>query len=92
MEFRRLCEILRNHIQSQTKSDPKWKEKEPLTPEAMQTHLETRFSQLNTAIDMQLWQEVRACVLIALAFSLQPIRVFSCSGAPDSWLWATQGT
>ena len=57
VEFRRLCEILRNHIQSQTKLDPKWKEKEPLTPEAMQTHLETRFSQLNTAIDMQLWQE-----------------------------------
>merc|ERR1719502_634476 len=57
VEFRRLCEILRNHIQSQTKTDPKWKDKEPLTPEAMQTHLETRFAQLNTAIDMQLWQE-----------------------------------
>jgi hypothetical protein len=59
VEFRRLCEILRNHIQSQTKNDPKWKDKEPLTPEAMQTHLETRFSQLSTAIDMALWQEVR---------------------------------
>ena len=57
VEFRRLCEILRNHIQAQTKLDPKWKEKEPPTAEAMQTHLETRFSQLNTAIEMELWQE-----------------------------------
>ena len=57
VEFRRLCEILRNHIQSQTKLDPKWKDKEPPSPEAMQTHLETRFAQLNTAIEMELWQE-----------------------------------
>jgi len=57
VEFRRLCEILRNHIQAQTKVDPRWKDKEMPTAEAMQTHLETRFSQLNTAIDMQLWQE-----------------------------------
>jgi len=57
VEFRRLCEILRNHIQAQTKVDPKWKEKEPPTAEAMQTHLETRFAQLNTAIEMELWQE-----------------------------------
>merc|ERR1719502_1245367 len=57
VEFRRLCEILRNHIQAQTKFDPKWRDRELPSAEAMQTHLETRFSQLNTAIDMQLWQE-----------------------------------
>ena len=57
VEFRRLCEILRNHIQAQTKFDPKWKDKEPLSAEAMQTHLETRFAQLKSAIEMELWQE-----------------------------------
>ena len=57
VEFRRLCEILRNHIQVQTKFDPKWKDREPPTPESLQTHLETRFAQLNTAVAMELWQE-----------------------------------
>ena len=57
VEFRRLCEILRNHIQSQTKYDPKWKDREPPTPESLQMHLETRFAQLSTAIEMELWQE-----------------------------------
>ena len=56
-EFRRLCDILRNHIQSQTKYDPKWKDREPPTPESLQAHLETRFAQLGTATDMELWQE-----------------------------------
>merc|ERR1719424_828807 len=57
VEFRRLCEILRNHIHSQTKVDPKWKDREPPTPEALQVHLETRFGQLATAVEMELWQE-----------------------------------
>jgi translation initiation factor 3 subunit A len=50
VEFRRMCDILRNHIQSQTKYDPKWKDKEPPTTEALQTHLETRFSQVGPGI------------------------------------------
>lgn len=57
VEFRRMCEILRNHIQSQTKFDPRWKDRDPPTPESLQIHLETRFSQLATAIEMELWQE-----------------------------------
>jgi len=64
VEFRRLCEILRNHIQAQTKFDPKWKDKEPLSAEAMQTHLETRFAQLKSAIEMELWQEAYRTVLV----------------------------
>mmetsp|Transcript_36838 Transcript_36838/g.60994 ORF Transcript_36838/g.60994 Transcript_36838/m.60994 type:complete len:1068 (+) Transcript_36838:75-3278(+) len=57
VEFRRVCEILRNHITSQTKFDTKWKDREPPTPESLQIHLETRFGQLSTAMEMQLWQE-----------------------------------
>jgi len=57
VEFRRLCEMLRNHIHSQTKVDPKWRDREPPTPEALQVHLETRFGQLATAVEMELWQE-----------------------------------
>jgi translation initiation factor 3 subunit A len=57
VEFRRLCEILRNHITAQTKYDSKWKDREPPTPESLQMHLETRFAQLSTAIEMELWQE-----------------------------------
>ena len=75
VEFRRLCEILRNHIQSQTKVDPKWKDKEPLTPEAMQTHLETRFSQLATAIEMKLWQEAyRTVEDVHAMLAIMPLR------------------
>merc|ERR1719460_341170 len=75
VEFRRLCEILRNHIQSQTKVDPKWKDKEPLTPEAMQTHLETRFAQLSTAIDMALWQEAyRTIEDVHAMLTIMPLR------------------
>ena len=57
VEFRRLCDMLRNHIQSQTRVDPRWKDREPPTAESFQMHLETRFAQLDTAIEMELWQE-----------------------------------
>ncbi|KAK3296100.1 eukaryotic translation initiation factor 3 subunit A [Chaetomium fimeti] len=46
-EFRRLCELLRNHMHAINLNDP----------DTLQRHLETRFQQLNVAVELELWQE-----------------------------------
>lgn len=54
-EFRRLCDILRNHLSNQQKYS-----KEPdkqLSAETMEFHLATRFEQLKVASALRLWHE-----------------------------------
>ncbi|KAJ1938174.1 eukaryotic translation initiation factor 3 subunit A, partial [Linderina macrospora] len=56
-EFRRLCDIMRNHLQTIVKYAHQANSVNLSEPETMQRFLDTHFHQLNTATDMELWQE-----------------------------------
>ncbi|OJJ03201.1 hypothetical protein ASPVEDRAFT_29724 [Aspergillus versicolor CBS 583.65] len=56
-EFRRLCELLRNHVQNAAKYSAQMHAINLSDPDTLQRHLDTRFQQLNVAVDLELWQE-----------------------------------
>ena len=56
-EFRRLCETLRSHLASSQKYSNQLHSINLSEPETLQRHLDTRFHQLNTAVELELWQE-----------------------------------
>ncbi|KAI9670960.1 MAG: eukaryotic translation initiation factor 3 subunit A [Alyxoria varia] len=56
-EFRRLCELLRNHLQNAAKYQQQAHAINLSDPDTLQRHLDTRFQQLNVAVDLELWQE-----------------------------------
>ncbi|KPI45341.1 Eukaryotic translation initiation factor 3 subunit A [Cyphellophora attinorum] len=56
-EFRRLCELLRNHVQNAAKYSSQMHAINLNEPDTLQRHLETRFRQLNCADELELWQE-----------------------------------
>ncbi|CAG8551320.1 13494_t:CDS:2 [Acaulospora morrowiae] len=56
-EFRRLCDLLRNHLQNITKYAHQQYSINLNEPETLQRHLDTRFYQLNAAVELELWQE-----------------------------------
>ncbi|KAL9061589.1 MAG: hypothetical protein Q9162_000121 [Coniocarpon cinnabarinum] len=56
-EFRRLCELLRNHLQNAAKYHGQVHAIDLSNPDTLQRHLDTRFQQLNVAVELELWQE-----------------------------------
>lgn len=56
-EFRRLCELLRNHVQNAAKYSSQMHAINLNDPDTLQRHLDTRFQQLNVAVELELWQE-----------------------------------
>lgn len=56
-EFRRLCELLRNHVQNAAKYANQIHAINLNDPDTLQRHLDTRFQQLNVAVELELWQE-----------------------------------
>ncbi|KAF9201553.1 eukaryotic translation initiation factor 3 subunit A [Haplosporangium sp. Z 27] len=56
-EFRRLCDLLRNHLQNIAKYAHQPHSINLNEPESLQRHLDTRFQQLNAAAELELWQE-----------------------------------
>ncbi|KAI7856438.1 hypothetical protein BDC45DRAFT_503925 [Circinella umbellata] len=56
-EFRRLCEILRNHFQNMSKYSHQPHSINVNDPETLQQYLDARFTQLNAAAELELWQE-----------------------------------
>ncbi|GAA5922627.1 hypothetical protein JCM1841_006758 [Sporobolomyces salmonicolor] len=56
-EFRRLCETLRSHLASSQKYTHQAHSINLNDPDTLQRHLDTRFQQLSTAVELELWQE-----------------------------------
>ncbi|EIE20453.1 hypothetical protein COCSUDRAFT_30620 [Coccomyxa subellipsoidea C-169] len=56
-EFRRLCDILRNHLANLNKYRDQRDRPDLTNPDSLQLYLETRFEQLRVACELALWQE-----------------------------------
>ncbi|KAJ7583969.1 translation initiation factor eIF3a [Mycena floridula] len=57
LEFKRLCETLRLHLSNVTKYSHQPHSINLSDPDTLQHHLDTRFSQLNASVELELWQE-----------------------------------
>lgn len=55
-EFRRLCEIIRNHLANLNKYRDQRDRPDLSAPESLQLYLDTRFEQLKIATELELWQ------------------------------------
>ncbi|RAL50639.1 hypothetical protein DM860_015786 [Cuscuta australis] len=55
-EFRRLCEIIRNHLANLNKYKDQRDRPDLSAPESLQLYLDTRFEQLKVATELCLWQ------------------------------------
>lgn len=56
-EFRRLCDLLRTHLANVARHAHHSHAINITEPETLQRHLDTRFAQLNAAVELELWQE-----------------------------------
>lgn len=64
-EFRRLCELLRNHVQNATKYQSQMHAINISDPDTLQRHLDTRFQQLNVAVELNYGKRLFAVLKIS---------------------------
>jgi translation initiation factor 3 subunit A len=64
-EFRRLCEIIRNHLANLNKYRDQRDRPDLTAPESCQLYLDTRVEQLKIATELSLWQ---VCSITCLIF------------------------
>lgn len=57
VEFRRLCETLRLHLANVAKYAHQTHSVNLSDPDTLQSYLDARFAQLNTSVELELWQE-----------------------------------
>ncbi|KAG9004061.1 eukaryotic translation initiation factor 3 subunit A [Tulasnella sp. JGI-2019a] len=57
VEFRRLCETLRLHLSNIAKYAHQTHSVNLSDPDTLQSYLDARFAQLNTSVELELWQE-----------------------------------
>ena len=57
-EFRKLCVLIKNHLDQVLKYQGQPTAINLNSPESLQMHLETRLVQLENAITMELWQVI----------------------------------
>jgi len=63
MEFRRLCDMMRQHLNTLIKYPrTQANDVQISVPETVARHVETRFTQLQSAVDLQHWQEAMRTV------------------------------
>ncbi|KAE8675421.1 Eukaryotic translation initiation factor 3 subunit A [Hibiscus syriacus] len=72
-EFRRLCEIIRNHLANLNKYKDQRDRPDLSAPESLQLYLDTRFEQLKMATELGLWQEAFRSVEIHGLMSMSRI-------------------
>ncbi|KAI9336491.1 hypothetical protein DFJ73DRAFT_790600 [Zopfochytrium polystomum] len=78
-EFRRLCELLRQHLTTSAKYSHQTHAINLNDPDTLQRHLDTRFDQLNAAAELELWQEAFRSVEDIhnlLGMSKKPVKLF----------------
>ncbi|KAL5981079.1 hypothetical protein ACLOJK_028999 [Asimina triloba] len=65
-EFRRLCEIIRNHLANLNKYRDQRDRPDLSAPESLQLYVDTRFEQLKNATELGLWQISQSSLLSEL--------------------------
>ncbi|VVB10320.1 unnamed protein product [Arabis nemorensis] len=74
-EFRRLCEVIRNHLANLNKYGDQRDQPDLTVPESLELYLNTRFEQLNVATELGLWQkdlQLIASSVVLAALSVPP--------------------
>ena len=65
-EFRRLCEIIRNHLANLNKYRDQRDRPDLTLPESLQLYLDTRFEQLKVATELELWQVSKLSIFMPI--------------------------
>jgi hypothetical protein len=81
-EFRRLCEIIRNHLANLNKYRDQRDRPDLTAPESCQLYLDTRVEQLKIATELSLWQVCSTTHLILKLKEINSPSLFLAGSLP----------